>query len=127
MAGKPGRQTETRQADRKGQRTVGREDWRAEEEGCSFEPQVYADDVTATQRGLAAKVAEMTPDMEEDLDEARGKEIGEKVAADKTSLIVSDKETWEKMADACFDWYQDNCSSDRVWDLTIRKILYDTP
>lgn len=38
-----------------------------------------------------------------------------------------DKKTWEKMSDACFDWYQDNCMSDRAWDLTIRKILYDTP
>ena len=42
---------------------------------------------------------------------------------DKLNSI--DKTTWETMSEACFDWYQENCMSDRVWDLTIRKLLYD--
>ena len=45
----------------------------------------------------------------------------------RDKLDSIDRETWEKMSDACYDWYQENCMSDNAWNLTIRKILYDEP
>ena len=45
----------------------------------------------------------------------------------RAKLDSIDKDTWEKMSDACFDWFQENGMSDRVWNLTIRKVLYDEP
>ena len=36
-----------------------------------------------------------------------------------------DKETWEKMSDSCYDWYQMYCSSESAWKTTIERLLYD--
>lgn len=45
----------------------------------------------------------------------------------RAKVAAIDRDTWEKMSDACYDWYQENCMSDRAWELTVRSILFDIP
>ena len=43
----------------------------------------------------------------------------------KRKLVGISPDRWEKMSNACVEWYKENVHSENSWKTTIEYILYD--